>query len=277
MSTWENKRILVVGMGNMATALFKGVIASGLVQPKHVYAVVHGETSKKNAEALGVNLVCDVEALDVDIDVVFVAVKPQMMGDVLPLYKKWADNGCLFVSVAAGFLVSSIRHYLGENAQVVRAMPNTPCEIGAGISGIYLESGKTLYDKSFLGAFFEASGEVIYVDSEDQLNLVTALSGSGPAYFFYVIEALAEAAMEHGMSEPNSYKLAIETCKGAGMYASMCHLSTSVPNLRKNVTSPGGTTEAGLKVLNTHNSKAVFFQVVEKSYKKAKNLSLSYK
>ncbi|MFT7144626.1 MAG: pyrroline-5-carboxylate reductase, partial [bacterium] len=188
MNTLTDKRILVIGLGHMATALVKGLLKVDSISKKHIYAVTHGERSQNNAQELGINPIENTDTLKVDI--VLLALKPQMMADVLPKYKHLVSKDTLFFSVAAGVSLDNITALLGAEAQVIRAMPNTPTAVGAGITALYAPDSISQAHKISAEAFFSASGSYIWLTEEEQMHAVTALSGSGPAYFFYFIEAL---------------------------------------------------------------------------------------
>ncbi len=274
MGDLNDKHILVVGLGNMATALISGLLRSAVVNPLNVTAVVHGLKSQQNAELLGVNTVSGVEALEKPVDIVLLAVKPQVMADVLPLCKGLVCADTLFISIAAGVSIERLTDALGKKASIIRAMPNTPVAVGEGMAAIYAPSHVSDLHQKWADSIFSASGACLFVPKEGQMHAVTALSGSGPAYFFYFIEALAEAGVAAGLSKTDSYKLAIGTCKGAGVYANACFPAKSIEELRENVTSKGGTTAAGLAVLKASNLKGICSQVVDKAIKVSISLDM---
>jgi pyrroline-5-carboxylate reductase len=181
-------------------------------------------------------------------DAVIFAVKPQTLPDIAVDYKKYADAGALFISIAAGKPISFFEGALGATAKIVRCMPNTPAAIGKGISGAYANQNVSEAEKKTAVDLLGAVGAVVWVENEDQLNPLTALSGSGPAYVFLLMEVLAKVGLDIGLDAETADKLARHTVIGS---AALAEAEGDVPaeQLRKNVTSPGGTTQAALEVL----------------------------
>ena len=171
-------------------------------------------------------------------------VKPQMMGDALPALQSLTDT--LFVSIAAGTPIAAFEAAFGSDARIVRAMPNTPAAVGKGITALVGNSAATPADLDLAGQFLSAVGEVVRLDDEDRMDAVTGLSGSGPAYVFHMIEALAAAGVAQGLDPELAARLARATVAGAGALAMT---GEDPAQLRINVTSPNGTTQAGLEVL----------------------------
>jgi pyrroline-5-carboxylate reductase len=237
--------IALIGAGKMGLALARGWIEAGL-PPERLTLVdpQPGEAARAFAESTGVELRADppVEPPAV----VVLAIKPQMMGEVLPRLRAIVGPHTLVVSIAAGISIARIAEGLGTR-RVIRTMPNTPAQIGKGISGAYAGSWVDDADRSVAGALLGAAGEVVWVDSEVDIDGITAVSGSGPAYLFHFVEALAAAARQQGFGEAQAMQLARQTVIGAA--ALMEADPTPVGVLRQNVTSPKGTTEAGLGVL----------------------------
>jgi pyrroline-5-carboxylate reductase len=175
------------------------------------------------------------------------AVKPQALAELLPAYRRFADGGTVFLSIAAGKTLKFFARHLGDAAPVVRAMPNTPAAIGRGIAVACANASVAAAQRALCSQLLGAVGEVAWVEDEGLLDAVTAVSGSGPAYVFLLIESLAEAGVASGLPAALAMKLARATVAGSGELA---RLSTEdAAQLRRNVTSPGGTTEAALKVL----------------------------
>lgn len=180
-------------------------------------------------------------------DALVIAVKPQAAGDILTAFGAIAERA-LILSVMAGKSIASVRSALPGAQRVVRAMPNLPAAIGAGASALYAPAEIGAKDRLASERLMRAVGDVVWVESEDAIDAVTAISGSGPAYFFIFAEALAEAAREIGLSDAVAERLARATLAGAGAYAAS--ETRSLAELRRKVTSPGGTTEAALKILD---------------------------
>ncbi|MCC2112529.1 MAG: pyrroline-5-carboxylate reductase, partial [Hyphomicrobiales bacterium] len=175
------------------------------------------------------------------------AVKPQMMAAVLPGLRHLASAATVVVSIAAGTTVNTLRAGLGPDVAVVRAMPNTPAQVGRGITAAYAMPEVTLAQRSVVARLLEAVGGIVWLDDEAEIDAVTAVSGSGPAYVFLLAECLAEAGVKAGLPADIAARLARDTVSGAGELLYQSDLDPAT--LRKNVTSPGGTTAAALEVL----------------------------
>jgi len=185
---------------------------------------------------------------------IVLAVKPQALADVLPCYRRFAAGGTLFLSIAAGKTLRFFARELGASTPVVRAMPNTPAAIGRGIAVACANARVSVQQRALCERLLGAVGEVAWVEDEALLDPVTALSGSGPAYVFLVIEYLAAAGVAAGLPDALAMRLARATVAGAGELARLAPEDAS--QLRRNVTSPGGTTEAALKVLMAEDGLA---------------------
>ena len=189
------------------------------------------------------------EALGTDYvpDVVVFAVKPQALDDVAPAYRRFADAGAVSLSIAAGKTIAAYACHLGPDAAIVRAMPNTPAAVRRGISVACASMRVTAAQRAACQKLLEAVGEVAWVEDEALMDPVTAVSGSGPAYVFLLIEALAQAGAAAGLPVALAERLARATVTGSGELARLSDEPAAI--LRRNVTSPGGTTEAALQVL----------------------------
>ena len=176
-----------------------------------------------------------------------IAVKPQMMDSALPAYARFAKADCLFLSIAAGKTISYFENILGADAVIVRAMPNTPAAVGRGITVGYPNGQVSEDQRQWADTLLAAVGEVAWVDDEGMIDAVTALSGGGPAYVFLLVEVMAKAGIAAGLPDDLAMQLARVTVAGAG---ELLHQASEDPaTLRKNVTSPGGTTAEALKIL----------------------------
>lgn len=184
--------------------------------------------------------------------VVIIAVKPQMMGDALPSMAALGNSDTLFISVAAGTQIAQFAAVLGDKTPIVRAMPNTPAAMGKGITALVGNAQATAQHQEMAAHLMSAVGEVVHLTTEDQMDAVTGVSGSGPAYVFHLIECLAAAARAEGLPEDMALKLARATVAGAGALA--VQTGEDPGQLRRNVTSPNGTTQAGLEVLMDENT-----------------------
>ncbi|WP_179378837.1 pyrroline-5-carboxylate reductase [Jannaschia marina] len=230
--------IVLLGCGKMGGAMLAGWLDGGL---DPVAATVIDPKPSDWLRGTGVALNTDLPAAPA---VTLIAVKPQMMGEALPALKALSDT--LFVSVAAGTPIAAFESTFGADARIVRAMPNTPAAIGRGITAIVGNGGATAADLDLAEGFLSAVGTVVRLEGEDQMDAVTGLSGSGPAYVFHLIEALRDAGVAQGLPEALALDLARATVAGSGALA----MTGEDPGqLRVNVTSPNGTTQAGLEVL----------------------------
>lgn len=238
--------LVLVGCGQMGSAMLRGWLARGaasrflVVEPAGAPAALNdatGVTWHRAADDLPSGLLPDA--------VVF-AVKPQLIDAVLPAYRRWVRPQTLFLSIAAGTTIAGIARHLGA-AAIVRCMPNTPAAIGRAITVACPNPRVTAAQRQLCAALLAAIGESTWVEDEALMDAVTAVSGSGPAYVFLLIEALAEAGVRVGLPAELALRLARATVAGAGELA---RLSSDPPaRLRENVTSPGGTTRAALDVL----------------------------
>lgn len=234
MDDVARRGLVLLGCGKMGSAMLAGWLEGGL--PKSSVTVLDPKPSDW-LQGLGVRLN---EELPEDPAIVLVAVKPQMMGDALPSMQAKGNGTTLFVSVAAGTPIATFEQSLGEKTPIVRAMPNTPSAIGRGITAIIGNAHTTPDQLDLAEALLKAVGQVVRLEREDQMDGVTAVSGSGPAYVFHLIETMAKAGEEQGLSPELALQLAKATVGGAGALAER---SDEHPGkLRENVTSPNGTT-----------------------------------
>jgi pyrroline-5-carboxylate reductase len=233
--------LVLLGCGKMGSAMLQGWLSRG-VPPGAIWVIEPRPSDWLKSTGVHLNAGVPEQAA-----VVVLAVKPQMMGDALPAVSRLGGGETLFLSIAAGTTIATFESAFGSTTPIVRAMPNTPAAVGRGISAI---TGNTHAGEDSLDlaqALLAVVGEVVRLDGEHQMDAVTAVSGSGPAYVFHLIEALAAAGIAEGLPEELSMQLARATVCGAGELA---HQSPeSAAQLRINVTSPGGTTAAALGVL----------------------------
>jgi pyrroline-5-carboxylate reductase len=241
-------RIAFIGGGNMARSLIGGLIREGRARSSIHVAEPNAELRAALAEDFGVIAHSVNSAAALVSDTWVLAVKPQVMGTVLEdLAPVAADRAPLVVSIAAGITRAQIAATLGPRARVVRTMPNTPAMIGAGITGLYAEVDVSVGERAVVENLLATAGATVWIDDEALMDAVTAVSGSGPAYFFLMIEALAAAGTRQGLPPATAAKLATHTALGA---ARMAIESGEPPELlRQRVTSPGGTTAAALDAL----------------------------
>jgi pyrroline-5-carboxylate reductase len=240
--------LLLVGCGKMGGALLRGWLERG-VDPKQVSVVDVKPAGIDDIQAKGVRVFTKAPELPRDLQpaLVLLAVKPQFMDEALPDYRCFAGPEATFLSIAAGKTVAYFKDRLGTAAEIVRSMPNTPAAVGRGATVIWRDPSVRKVRLDLCGELLSAVGLVEWVDDEDLLNAVTAMSGGGPAYTFLLIECLAEAGRASGLPADLAMRLARETVSGAGELARQSEESAA--QLRQNVTSPKGTTLEALNVL----------------------------
>jgi pyrroline-5-carboxylate reductase len=264
--------VLLVGAGKLGGALLDGWLDGGL-DPRLAYVLDPGlsEPAAERLSALGVTLQPQAPDLSNAVAIV-VAVKPQMAASVLPAVATYAGPSSVVISVMAGQTLEVIGAALPQGAAVVRAMPNTPASVGRGITGCFAGSGVSATQKALVDRLLRAVGDVVWVDDEDLIDAVTGVSGSGPAYVFLLVEALAKAGVAAGLPADVAETLARKTVEGAG---ELLVRSPEPPaTLRRNVTSPNGTTAAALDVLMAEDGlEALMERAVAAATKRAKELA----
>jgi pyrroline-5-carboxylate reductase len=261
-----------VGGGNMATALIGGLVSTGEdTRGFRVVEPVRAQQDKLSARFPGIGIFSEATAGALaGADMVVIAVKPQNMREAAQALSPHIAEVPVVMTIAAGIRVRDLARWLGHYPRIVRAMPNTPALVGAGISGAFAPIEVNMASRKLAGRVLESVGAVIWVEREDLLDAVTGVSGSGPAYAFYFLEGLEDAARELGFSEENARKLAYATFAGA---IKLAQASDDAPaTLRAQVTSKGGTTERALAMLEEHAVKAKFIAAVKAAAARAKEL-----
>ena len=240
MSVVAARGLVLLGCGKMGSAMLAGWLEQGL-DPTYVYVLDPAPSDW--VRGIGVHVNTELPGAPA---VALIAVKPQMMGDALPRLQALGGGRTLFVSVAAGTPIAAFEAVLGAGSPIIRAMPNTPAAVGRGITAIIGNSaGQAQLDLA--EGLLSAVGQVVRLEDEAQMDAVTGVSGSGPAYVFHLIETLAAAGAAQGLSAELAMQLAKATVAGAGALAEAADETPT--QLRVNVTSPNGTTQAGLEVL----------------------------
>ena len=259
--------LVLVGCGKMGSAMLEGWLQQGL-NPQMVWVTDPNPSDWLKSTGVRINA-----ALEGTPSIVLIAVKPQMMGAALPAMANLGGGKTLFLSVAAGTSLKTYETLLGAETPIVRAMPNTPAAVGRGITAIIGNGCTNATDLDRAEALLSAVGQVVRLESEGQMDAVTAVSGSGPAYVFHLIETLAAGGVAQGLSEDLAMQLAQATVAGAGALAEQSEDSPS--QLRVNVTSPNGTTQAALEVLMDEENgfPALLPRAVGAATKRSKELS----
>lgn len=261
MSTQQSARIAFIGAGNMATSLVGGMLARGFDASQLTMTDISGERLQQLKAQYGVAVTGSNADAARDADVILLAVKPQQMAEVCAgLAPALQGRQPLVVSIAAGIPIAKIQGWLGGNVAVVRCMPNTPALVQMGATGLYASAQVNAAQRALAQSMLDAVGIALWLDSEDQIDAVTALSGSGPAYFFLVMEAMIAAGRALGLDENMSRQLTLQTALGA---AQMAITSSDDPaELRRKVTSPGGTTQAALNVFEAAQTRDIFLKAL---------------
>ncbi len=263
--------LLLVGCGKMGGALLAGWRERGIAADR--ITVVEPMAGDQVAAKFGVSVLADAESLDSGLRpaVVVFAVKPQGLEEIAPGYARFTGPDTVFLSIAAGRPIEFFAGHLGQGAAIVRSMPNTPAAVGRGITVACANDAVDATQRVTCQLLLEAVGEVAWVDDEALLDPVTAVSGSGPAYVFLLIECMAQAGVEAGLAPDLAEKLARATVAGSGELARLDIVPAG--QLRENVTSPGGTTAAALEVLMAEDGLApVLRRAVEAATRRGREL-----
>ncbi len=262
-----------VGAGNMAEALIKGIISAGKYEPRHVLiSDIRSDRLDAISQQYGVTATRDNYDLASRADIVVLSVKPQVIGDVLGSIAEAVTVNKLVISIAAGIKIGRIAAALGE-IPIARVMPNTPALIGEGASGLYANAQARGVLET-IETILASVGKVVVVDDEDLIDAVTAVSGSGPAYFFLLMEQMIEAGVQLGLAPDTAKDLVLQTAKGAALLACKADEGGETPaELRMKVTSPGGTTEAALKTFADGKMPETIVAGIRRAHDKGRELS----
>ena len=272
MSVLDNKKISFIGGGNMAQALISGLIACGVKPELITVSAPSVETRQQYADQKmnTVDASADPKAAIIGADVVVLAVKPQVMKKVVSEFADALDNQ-LVISVAAGLSTDILSTMLGGYRNIVRAMPNTPSKIQMGATGLCATDDINEAQKQLATAVMEASGLAMWVDDEEHMHAVTAVSGSAPAYVFYFIESMIDGAVALGLDKEQASALAMQTVLGA---AQMTIDSDDSPaELRRKVMSPNGTTQAAIESMQSNEIGRLIAEAMQACYDRSQALS----
>lgn len=265
----KTQKIGFIGAGNMARSLIGGLISSG-VKSNNLFATDPNEEIRNAlTNDFSIQTFAENQQLIDACDVIVFAVKPQVLKTVATSIN--AKESALYLSIAAGITSESLNNWLGSNKAVVRSMPNTPSLVLSGASGLYANTHVSEEQKDIAESILRAVGVTVWVDDEAQLDAVTALSGSGPAYFFMVMEAMEKAGEELGLSAETARLLAIQTGFGATKLALEVDEDPAI--LRKQVTSPGGTTEQAIRVFEEQGLVEMFNKAMTAARDRAEELA----
>lgn len=264
-------RIAFIGGGNMATALISSLFASRHNVDRIQVAEPDVEARKRLKRQWPVH--CFETATDAikGMDAIVLAVKPQVLPLVLEEIGDLVSSKQLIISIVAGIHTSQIAAQIDSNPPIVRTMPNTPALIGLGITGMYARINCSLNQRELTQNLMESAGEVVWLDKESLLDVVTAVSGSGPAYFYYLIECLRNAGTRQGLPADVAAKLALHTAYGASAMA--VQSAVDVTELRQRVTTRGGTTEAALEQLDAGQFEQLIDSAIKAATRRGQELS----
>jgi len=261
-------RISFIGGGNMASAIIGGLLRQGWTSAHIQVVEPWAEQRERLLQQFGLAALAEPSPALQHSPMVVWAVKPQSFKEAAHQCRAWL-NDSLHLSVAAGIRSDSVADWLGSQ-RIVRAMPNTPALVGQGMTGLFARMAVTSNDRERVQAVLAPTGELLWLDDEQQLDAVTALSGSGPAYVFYFLEAMAQAGAELGLPRAQAHKLAVGTFVGASALAKASDEPPEI--LRQRVTSKGGTTYAALSHMDATGVKAQFIQAMHAAARRAKEL-----
>ena len=267
----KNSKIAFIGAGNMANSLIHGLLNKGVDKSKITACDVDIEKLQALQQACGINIQ-SVEDAAKSSNVIVLAVKPQVMQQVCAQLKDLLPaKGSLIISIAAGIPLSSLENWLGAGQSIVRCMPNTPALVSEGATGLYANANTSADQASLAESVLSAVGICSWLDNEAQIDMVTALSGSGPAYYFLLMEAMEQAAITMGLAPEMARKFTIQTALGAAKLAASSDVAPD--ELRRRVTSPGGTTEAAIKSFESDAFRSIVERAISAAQKRSIELA----
>jgi pyrroline-5-carboxylate reductase len=262
-------KIAFIGGGNMATAMLGGLLTQGYRGDEIGVVEVMSQARARLQNQFKVNVYAAPSAELLAAQIIVFAIKPQQLAEVAKSVASFV-SGKLIISIAAGIRVTDLSRWLGGHDNIVRVMPNTPALVQAGVAGLYAMAGVTSEDRRQAETLMRSVGEVVWVNDEQSIDAVTAVSGSGPAYVFYFIEALEQAALDLGLDQQAARKLSLHTFSGAAKLALGSDDAPAV--LRAKVTSKGGTTERALSTMEQTKVKQQIVAAVKQAAQRAQEL-----
>lgn len=269
------KKIAFIGAGSMAEALISGIIENKLIDNKSIWVTNRADQGKLTELQNRYEVQTTYQLAEVfqDADIIFLAMKPRDAADAISRIKDYLTEGMLVISVLAGVGIRSIERLAEKPLAIVRAMPNTSAAVGKSATALAVNEKVSKKQMKLVTKMFETVGLTTIVQ-EEQLDAVTGLSGSGPAYIYYLAEAMEKSAIDIGLEKDVAKALIVQTLLGA---AEMLSKSTKEPQqLRKEVTSPGGTTEAGIKILDSYSVQNAFIDCIKEATAQSKKLGKAF-
>ena len=268
----ENKTVIgFIGAGNMAYALIKGLLSNGFDAKNINVSDSNDELLINRQSELKITTYSDNNSLLDNSDIVVFAVKPQVLSIVCLQLKNKVKPNHLFVSIVAGIRGNDINRWLGGNFALVRTMPNTPALFQSGVTGLFANDLVSNQQKELVTSILSSVGECFWVDDEKLIDAITAISGSGPAYFFLLMQSITQAATALGLDENTANSLSIQTSLGASLMATKSGKDSKT--LRKEVTSPNGTTQAAIESFQDQNFEGIVAAATRAAYDRARELS----
>jgi pyrroline-5-carboxylate reductase len=271
----SNNHLAILGGGNMGRALIGGLLRQG-TRPEHISVAESSDTARATlSRDLGITATPDNTLAVEQASVVVLAVKPQDAAAVLaPLQPLLQRNSPVLISVAAGIRVSALQIWCGAGVPIVRAMPNRPALVGAGATGLFAPMHVGGAHRTIAERVLQAVGEVVWVSTEDEIDVITALSGSGPAYFFLLAELMAQGAIDLGLEPSAARRLAVATLHGSGQLAGSG--GGDLARLRAEVTSKGGTTEAAVRLLESADLSGIIARALAAAASRSRELAAQF-
>ncbi|MDC0483644.1 pyrroline-5-carboxylate reductase [Candidatus Thioglobus sp.] len=268
----ENKTVIgFIGAGNMAYALIKGLLSNGFDAKNINVSDSNDELLINRQSELKITTYSDNNSLLDNSDIVVFAVKPQVLSIVCLQLKNKVKPNHLFISIVAGIRGNDINRWLGGNFALVRTMPNTPALFQSGVTGLFANDLVSNQQKELVTSILSSVGECFWVDDEKLIDAITAISGSGPAYFFLLMQSITQAATALGLDEKTANSLSIQTSLGASLMATKSGKDSKT--LRKEVTSPNGTTQAAIESFQDQNFEGIVAAATRAAYDRARELS----
>lgn len=269
--TLKDKKVCFIGAGNMANAIVGGLVQQGFPAKNIIACAPSEEHLQQIQSAWGVLIEADNEVAARQSDIIVLSVKPQVLKTVCEQLSGSLSHQPLIISIAAGIEMASLERWLGDGLAIVRCMPNTPAQVLKGASGLIANTQVSAEQKAISGELFAGIGLVEWLADEAQMHAITALSGSGPAYIFMMIEAMEAAAIKQGIEATSARKLAAQTVLGAAQMV----LDTGVApgQLKRNVMSPGGTTERAIHVFEEQKLMAIVEQAMQAAADRSRELA----
>jgi len=260
-----------IGSGKMASAIIKGVLDRNFLQKDNLLATqAESDGLEEKSQALGIEVILDNKVLVEKSDIIFIATKPNQVTEVLTEITPFVNSKKLIISIAAGVTIAKLERNLPDFSRIIRVMPNTPALVGEGMSAMIGNKYATCEDIAYIYALLTNIGKCIVLDDESQMDIVTAISGSGPAFFYKVINDIARAGEKLGMDYEKALLLSIQTAIGSGKMA--LNRQISMEELIGNVATKGGCTRVGIDSMEIFGTENIFYEVIKNTTQKACDL-----